>query len=137
MTPPGGSETVLIVEDDAVLRQLFASVLAPCGYEVLTAAGGNEALAVVHGCGGRVRLVVSDINMPGMNGLELARRLQADADSVKVLLLSGDGEAALADAARLGAAFLEKPMRPSALARQVRELLDAVAGRPAKPSEGA
>src|SRR5260370_11006598 len=117
-------ETILVVEDVDVLRQMLSIVLAHHGYEVLTAASGSEALAVVHSRAGRLGLVISDVMMPGMSGLALTRRLRAEDESVKVLLLSGYGEADLAGVAGLAVAFLEKPLSPAALARKVRELLD-------------
>jgi CheY-like chemotaxis protein len=121
---PATPETILVVEDDAVLRQLFSVVLAHYGYEVLIAASGSEALAVVHGRAGRLGLVISDVMMPEMSGLELARRLRAENESLKILLLSGYGETALEGLSEPGVAFLPKPIPPAALARKVRELLD-------------
>ncbi len=121
---PGGSEAILLVEDDPVLRDLFSAVLGRCGYEVSIAVNGSEALAAVQGRAGRFALVVSDVMMPGMSGLELAGRLRAEGESVPILLLSGYGEADLASVAGLAVAFAEKPIPPSALARRVRELLD-------------
>jgi two-component system, cell cycle sensor histidine kinase and response regulator CckA len=121
---PGGCEAILLVEDDAVLRELFSAMLGRCGYEVSTAASGSEALAAVHGRCGRFALVVSDVMMPGMGGVELARRLRAEGEAVPILLLSGYGEADLASVAGLGVAFAEKPLPPSVLARKVREVLD-------------
>jgi two-component system, cell cycle sensor histidine kinase and response regulator CckA len=121
---PRGSEAILLVEDDAVLQALLSTVLGQCGYQVTIAANGSEALAAVHQRSGRFRLVVSDVMMPGMSGLELARHLRAAGESVPILLLSGYGEADLASVAGLAVAFAEKPIPPAALARKVRELLD-------------
>jgi CheY-like chemotaxis protein len=121
---PAGSEAILLVEDDEVLRVLFSAVLGQCGYEVSIAANGREALAAVHGRAGRFALVVSDVTMPGMSGLDLARRLRAEGVAVPILLLSGHREADLASVAGLAVAFAEKPVPPAALARKVRELLD-------------
>lgn len=69
---PGGSEAILLVEDDPGLRSLFSEVLRKCGYQVSIAANGSEALAAVHGRVGCFALVVSDVVMPGITGLELA-----------------------------------------------------------------
>jgi two-component system cell cycle sensor histidine kinase/response regulator CckA len=121
---PRGSEAILLVEDDARLQALLSTVLRKCGYEVTIAANGSEALAAVHGRAGRFGLVVSDVMMPGMSGLELARHLRAEGQSVPILLLSGYGEADLASVAGLAVSFAEKPVSPAALARRVRELLD-------------
>ena len=91
--------------------------------EVLIAASGSEVLAVVHDCAGRLGLVISDVTMPGMSGFELARHLRAEDESLKILLLSGYGEAALEGLSEPAVAFLPKPVSPTALARKVRELL--------------
>ena len=120
---PGGSEAILVVEDDDVLRILLSTVLGHCGYEVAVAANGSEALAAVRGRAGRFALVVSDVVMPGMGGLELARRLRAEGVSVPILLLSGYGEADLANVAGLAVTFVQKPLPLAALVRKVRELL--------------
>ncbi|HEV3074639.1 MAG TPA: response regulator [Thermoanaerobaculia bacterium] len=121
----GGSEAILLVEDDAILRDLFSSVLGQCGYEVSVAANGNEALAAVHRRPGRFGLVISDVQLPGMSGVELARQLRAEGESVPILLLSGYGDADLASVTGLAVTLAEKPVRPAVLARKVRELLDA------------
>jgi two-component system OmpR family response regulator len=121
---PRGSEAILLVEDDAALQALLSTVLRQCGYEVTIAANGSEALAALHHRSGRFRLVVCDVMMPGMSGLELVRHLRDAGDSVPILLLSGCGEADVASVAGLAVAFAEKPIPPAALARKVRELLD-------------
>jgi two-component system, cell cycle sensor histidine kinase and response regulator CckA len=121
---PGGSEAILLVEDDDGLRDLFCAVLGKCGYEVTIAASGREALAAVHRRAGRFALVVSDVVMHGMSGVELARCLRAEGESVPILLLSGYGEADLASVAGHAVTFAEKPLAPAMLARRVRELLD-------------
>jgi CheY-like chemotaxis protein len=122
---PRGSEAILLVEDDRALRDLFSAVLGRCGYEVTVTGNGSEALAAVQRRASRFGLVISDAMLPGMSGLELAKRLRAKHESAPILLLSGYGEADLASVAGLAVAFAEKPVRPAALARKVRELLDS------------
>jgi two-component system, cell cycle sensor histidine kinase and response regulator CckA len=120
---PRGSETVLIAEDDEALRALVRIALETCGYSVLAATGGADALRLARLHGGPISLLVSDVVMPGMDGPELARRLAACRPGLKVLLFSGyPGEADLLPS---GAAFLQKPFRPSRLVEKVREVLDA------------
>ena len=119
---PRGSETILVAEDDEVLRTLLRIALESCGYTVLARASGPAALQLAERHGDPIALLVSDVTMPGMEGPELARRLAAIRPGLKVLLLSGYGrDAALFDA---GVDFLQKPFRPSALVARVREILD-------------
>jgi len=119
---PRGSETILVVEDDEMLRTLLQIALESCGYTVLASAGGPAALELANRHSEPIALLVSDVTMPGMEGPELARRLAAIQSGLKVLLLSGYvQDPALLDA---GVEFLQKPFRPSALVARVREILD-------------
>ena len=119
---PKGSETILVAEDDDVLRTLLQVALESCGYRVLASASGPAALQLAERHGELIALLVSDVTMPGMEGPELARRLAASRPALKVLLLSGyDLDPAFLDA---GVGFLQKPFRPSALVARVREILD-------------
>lgn len=81
--------TILLVEDDAPLLGLVAEMLRSKGYAVLSAPGGNEALAVADAHGAPVHLLVSDIVMPEMSGHELARRMQTRQPQCRVLFLTG------------------------------------------------
>ena len=119
---PRGSETILVAEDDEMLRTLLAIALESCGYTVLTAAGGAEALQLAERHDGAIPLLISDVVMRGMDGCELADRLAAINPDLRVLLLSGypvDPDF------HGGVAFLQKPFRPSILVARVRTLLDA------------
>ena len=119
---PRGSETILVAEDDEMLRTLLQIALESCGYSVLASASGPAALELAQRHAEPIALLVSDVTMPGMEGPELARRLAATRPGLKVLLLSGYGrDPALLDA---GVDFLQKPFRPSALVARVREILD-------------
>jgi two-component system, cell cycle sensor histidine kinase and response regulator CckA len=119
---PRGAETILVAEDDEVLRTLLQIALASCGYTVLATASGPAALELAGRHAEPIALLVSDVTMPGMEGPELARRLTAIRPGLRVLLLSGYSH----DPARLdaGVDFLQKPFRPSALVATVRRILD-------------
>jgi two-component system, cell cycle sensor histidine kinase and response regulator CckA len=122
---PRGSETILLVEDEAPVREVTTVQLDSLGYRVLSCPTGEAALATVQAHAGPVHLLLSDLVLPGMNGRELARRLAEARPGLKVLFTSGYGEdvAARQGALDPGAHFLEKPYTLAALARRVRESL--------------
>jgi len=122
----GGSETVLIVEDDSSLRKLARSVLKQKGYKILEAENGEEALKVSKAHDGSIDLMITDVVMPKMGGKETAERLQALYPQMKVIYMSGYTDNAIAHQGVLapGLNFLEKPFSPKVLARKVREVLD-------------
>jgi two-component system, cell cycle sensor histidine kinase and response regulator CckA len=123
---PSGTETVLLVEDEAPVRAVALRALRALGYRVLEAADGDEALAVAKAYTAPIDLLVADVVMPRLGGIELARRLRAKRPRIRVLHVSGYIEPALREGPAVvpGAAFLYKPFLPEALARKVRELLD-------------
>ena len=123
---PQGTETVLVVEDEAGVRALAVHVLAGCGYTVLDAADGEEALRLARQQPGRIELLVTDVVMPRLGGRELAAQLLARDPRLRILYLSGYADDA---EVRLGVeqgevGFLAKPFFPSELAHKVRQLLD-------------
>ena len=122
-----GSETLLLVEDEATVRQLARKVLTRNGYKVLEAGDGVEALQVFHQHADEIALVITDIIMPSMGGPELVRRLRALRPDLRVLLMSGytDDATLRRGFSRSDEAFLEKPFAPAALAQKVRKMLDA------------
>ena len=124
---PRGSETVLIVEDDAPVRMLTCDILGAAGYTVLAADGGEEALRLCAEHPGTIHLLVSDVVMPQLSGPRLARQLLAIRPSMRVLYMSGYAESALLvrDLEDASVAFIPKPFSPDAFARKVREVLDA------------
>jgi two-component system, cell cycle sensor histidine kinase and response regulator CckA len=125
---PRGAETVLLVEDEISVRALAARVLRAQGYAVIEAANGDEALALAHDRGeAGIDLLLTDVIMPQIGGRELAARLKALLPQVKVLYMSGYTDDAIVHHGRLepGIVFLHKPFSPAALARKVREVLDA------------
>jgi PAS domain S-box-containing protein len=125
-SPPQGTETVLLVEDEGTVRSVAREVLQMVGYAVLEAATGEEALQLVEQHSGAVHLLVTDVVMPGMSGRELAARLMVDYPALVVLYLSGYTDDAIAHHGVLqaGIELLHKPFTPDALARRVREVLD-------------
>jgi PAS domain S-box-containing protein len=124
----GGTETVLLVEDEEVVRGLTLRILADSGYEVLEASSGEEALRVAGGHDGRIDLLVTDVVMSGMNGRELADRLLDSRPDTRVLYMSGYTEDAVIQRGVSGErAFLGKPFTPGELTRTVRQVLDAAA----------
>jgi len=124
-----GTETVLLVEDDAQLRQLSSSVLAHCGYRMLVANGPEEGLAIAKSNHKDIRLLITDVVMPGMNGRQLAEQILRDSPNMKVLYISGYTNNAIVHYGVLdkGLWFLPKPFTLSALIGKVREVLDAPA----------
>ena len=127
--PPRGHETILLVEDEEAVRRLSRSVLVARGYTVLEAVSGEEALEAARAHPGRIHLLLTDLVMPKVGGRELATRLAATRPETKALFVSGYTDEAIAQHGALepGIAFLQKPFTPLALARKVREVLDAPA----------
>ncbi|HXM37543.1 MAG TPA: PAS domain S-box protein [Gemmatimonadales bacterium] len=123
----GGTETILLAEDDELLRPLARELLAKLGYRVLEASSAAAALELARTHPGNIDLLVSDVVMPEQSGLQLARQLAADRPQMKVLYMSGYTDEAIVRHGLLdpGKNFLQKPFTPAVLARKVREVLDA------------
>ena len=123
---PRGSETILLVEDDANLRGLVARVLSDCGYTVCVAAGGVEALAIAQNPLTLIDAVITDVVMPGMNGRQLVEKLLVSRPGIGSLLMSGytDDDVLRRGVLHGETAFLQKPFTPDQLARKVRGVLD-------------
>ncbi|HSF34210.1 MAG TPA: GAF domain-containing protein [Candidatus Tectomicrobia bacterium] len=134
-SPPQGTETVLLVEDEGTVRSVAREVLQMLGYTVLEAATGEEALQRMEQQSGAIHLLLTDVVMPGMSGRELAERLVVDYPALEVLYLSGYTDEAIAHHGLLqaGIDLLHKPFTPDALARRVREVLDKQATPSANP----
>jgi CheY-like chemotaxis protein len=124
--PRPGRETVLVVEDEAVVRELTRTILKRQGYTVLEAYDGAEALRVDEQYAGRIDLLVTDVMMPRMNGRQLAEQLLLRRPDVQVLYVSGHTEDTLVQQGVLkaSATFLQKPFTSTVLVRTVREVLD-------------
>jgi two-component system cell cycle sensor histidine kinase/response regulator CckA len=129
---PRGSETVLLIEDEDTVRALARRVLERSGYAVIEARDGEEALMLAERDGDKLDLVVTDVVMPRMSGRVVAERLAEHRPGLPVLFMSGYTDDAVMRHGILasGAAFLQKPFTPHALALKVREVLDANRARP-------
>jgi PAS domain S-box-containing protein len=129
-TPPPeraqGTGTILLVEDEDVVRELARRVLERQGYTVLTCANGGEAVALADADDRRIDLLLTDVVMPGLRGYEVAQRVAATRPDIKILYMSGYAEEALVGRATInGSALIEKPFAIDALASRVREALEA------------
>ena len=122
-----GSETVLVVEGHEMVRHPLKRILEGHGYSVLEAQHGDEALEVSGHYDGPIHLMVTDVVMPGMSGMELAKRLHTSRRDMKVLYISGAMERSISrhGVADRDAPFLQKPFTPEELSSKVREVLDA------------
>ncbi len=123
---PRGDETILLVEDEAGIRELAGDFLQRRGYRVLTAMDGVEALRIAEGHEELIHLLVTDMVMPNLGGTELARRLREVRPQIKVLFMSGYPDHPALAGADIGAhgTVLQKPFMLDTLAQQVRALLD-------------
>ena len=121
-----GSETVLLVEDEKIVRDLGVRILERSGYRVMQAGNGDEAIALAMEYGERIDLLLTDVVMPGMHGRELANRLTCIHPETRVLFTSGYTDNAIVHHGVLdeGVSFIGKPYSPSALAKKVRDVLD-------------
>jgi len=122
-----GTETVLLAEDDLMLRPLAKTLLQKLGYTVLEAENPDQAVALAAAHPAPIHLLVADVVMPGASGRELARRLAGSRPDMKVLYVSGYTDDAIVHHGMLepGLNFLQKPFTPAALARKVRDVLDS------------
>ncbi len=125
MELPGGNETVLLVEDEAILRVLAVKVLKRLGYQVLEADSGGNALVIAERHPEPIHLLLTDVVMPGMNGRELAVRMAGIHPEMKVLYTSGYAENVIAHRGVIekGLNFIGKPYAPHQLAKKLREVL--------------
>ncbi|MCC6900409.1 MAG: response regulator [Polyangiaceae bacterium] len=125
--PVGGTERILVVEDEAPVRRLLVRTLNSAGYTVIEAANGADALLKLGSTDGQLDLLVTDVVMPQMGGRELATKVLAKHPDLPVLYLSGYTENAIVHHGVLdaGLVFLQKPFTPEELLRRVRDVLDA------------
>gem|GEM_PF-843913 len=121
-----GGETLLVVDDETEVLRLEVRELQTGGYEVLSASNASEALHLLNSRGGAVDLLVTDVVMPGMNGIDLANAVRRRYPHVRVLFVSGhlDDDAAVNGPLPQDATLLTKPFRPEELSRSVRDSLD-------------
>jgi len=129
-SPPavrGGTETVLLVEDDEAVSSVARRVLQRAGYTVLATGSPDEALSVEAGFAGRIHLVVTDVVMPGLSGRQVAERIRRRRPDLAVLYISGYTENAVTTNGVVdpGTWFLAKPFTGATLLAKVREVLEA------------
>lgn len=117
----GTRETILLVEDEPAVRQLFASALTRAGYQVHEARNGQEALKVFDQHGDAIDLLLTDLRMPYMGGAELAQHLRARRKTLKLICVSGYPGGAESE---MTSDFLAKPFSRDDLLAKVREVLD-------------
>lgn len=115
------------MEDEPALRGLVAEYLTECGYAIVAAGSGDEALRLAQQHSGPIHMLVTDVVMPGMSGPELAQRLSKTRPSLKRVYISGYNDSSLLREELLGdgVTFIHKPIRPVELARRLRSVLDA------------
>jgi PAS domain S-box-containing protein len=128
-----GSETILVAEDDGAVRRVLCQALQRSGYQVLEAGNGQEALAIATAFSGRIHLLVADVVMPQLGGIELAAQFTRDRPDASVLWISGFSDRPLKTGERV--AFVQKPFRNKTILSEVRKLLDRSEGG-AKQSPG-
>ncbi|MBW2014128.1 MAG: response regulator, partial [Deltaproteobacteria bacterium] len=122
----GGTETVLLVEDDDMLCRMAQKILETHGYTVLSAHNSDEALKIANYHHDSIHLLLTDLVIPGMNGKELAGRIESILPGIKVLYMSGYTDNAIAHHGVLDRDinFIQKPFSPNDLVQKVREVLD-------------
>ena len=136
--PAGGTETILLLDDDAAIRTLAARSLEQMGYKVLEAPSGPEAIRVSDDYEGPIHLLLTDVVMPNMSGREVAFQLAPKRPDMRVLYISGHTEERIAHHGVLQdrMAFLQKPFTLSSLTAKVRDVLDRPKDAGPAPSQG-
>lgn len=121
-----GSETILLVEDSKIIRDMASEALRLCGYTVVAASGSGEALLMCERHEGQIHLLLTDVVMPHLSGPDLAERLARVRPEMKVLYMSGytDNELARHGIVDTDVAFIQKPFTPTSLSLKMREVLD-------------
>ncbi|NNN07385.1 MAG: PAS domain S-box protein [Elusimicrobia bacterium] len=121
-----GSETLLLVEDDEMVRKFAVRVLREAGYLILVASSPTEAVRIVGEHAGEIRVMLTDVVMPGMLGYELVQRVAPLKPNMKIIYMSGYTEQSIVERALLkGAQFIQKPMGREVLLQEIRKALDA------------
>ncbi|MGH9761019.1 MAG: response regulator, partial [Blastocatellia bacterium] len=127
-----GSETILLVEDEPMVRDLASLVLRDQGFTLLEARNGEEAIKLAANHQGKIHLLLTDVVMPGIGGRELSERIKAARPDIKVLYYSGYTDDAIVQHGMVdaGTPFLEKPFTRAGLLLKVREVLDSAKDKP-------
>ena len=124
---PAATETILLVEDEELVRNLSREILETCGYTVIEAQNGLEALGICENGECKIDLLMTDVVMPQMGGRELAEKLIEKLPNIQILFISGHTDNAMVRQGiiKTSTNFIQKPFTFDALVRKVRELLDA------------
>jgi CheY-like chemotaxis protein len=124
---PSGTETILLVEDEEMVRKLSRKILEECGYTVVEAENGTEALSIFEAGDSDIDLLMTDVVMPQMGGRELSEKLTLKLPNIKILFTSGYTDDAIVrhGVIETNTNFIQKPFSPEALANKIRELLDS------------
>ena len=124
--PPRGSETIMVVEDNGIVRKVMKRILKSIGYSVIEAGSGEEAVRICEQSKGKIDLLITDMVMPGMTGRELSNLLTDKYPGLKVIFVSGYTDDAISHHGVLepGMFFIQKPFVVQALAEKIREALD-------------
>jgi DNA-binding NtrC family response regulator len=135
-TPLPGKETILLVEDDPLVRELAFEILQSRGYNVLVAEHPETAIQLCRQHAGKIHLVLTDVVMPGMNGSQMVEEIAAMRPAISVLFMSGYTDTAIIRDGNFdeATAFLQKPFSPTVLGRKVREMLDRMDDSAQRPS---
>ena len=129
---PSGGATILLVEDDPLVRNMTSRMLGSLGYAVLVAESPRQALALCQGSGRAIDLLMTDVVMPQMNGAELQKKILALRPDLKVLFMSGYTSTVIGRHGVLeeGMHFLQKPFTRKALAEKINTALASGGGKP-------
>ena len=124
---PKGSETILIVEDDEDVKEVFTSILTSLGYNVIEAVNGKDALEVFEKNRDEIDVVISDVIMPKMDGAELYKKIKNINPNIKIIFLSGYPEKILTEkgVGKENSYFIQKPVTSQELAKKLREVIDS------------
>ena len=117
------SDTILVIDDQPAIRQLLAEILTEEGYQVVTAANGNEGIQQAKAC--NPQLVLLDMKMPGINGIETLQKLNKDSQGIRVIMMTAYGELELMNRAReIGACdYITKPFDLFELCQVIHKIL--------------
>ena len=115
---PVSNPTILVVDDDPMLRNVVHQVLCRGGYKVIVGGGGPDALRIADQCSESIQLLLTDVEMPRMSGVELATRMRQDRPALKVLFMSGSGKSAVG-----GQPFIAKPFTRAQLLSAIERVL--------------
>jgi DNA-binding response OmpR family regulator len=127
----GGTETILLVEDEPAVRALVLRSLGRAGYTVLESEDGEQALEHIEKSGSRIALMLTDVVLPDIDGQELARRIEASLPGTPVIFMSGYTDNLINRNGVLdrGVVFVQKPFTPQTLLGKIRQVLDAAAAK--------